>query len=144
MHEDTRVRMAEAELEDAVVGDRERAHEGQTSGPPVRRIDPSRLAPRQPSEDPCRGEELEACERCRRARERGLEMERILEEQAEVALGARIVRGEQSRGQREQREHQQRQRNPAIRATLDRWGRSGGDGRLGHRLIQPQRLWSSN
>ena len=80
-----------------------------------------------------------------RAGERGHEMERVLEEEPEGPLRARLVRGEQSRRHREQCEHEQRQRDPAIGTTLERRrGRSGGDCRLAHPPIQPQALRSSN
>ena len=81
--------MAEAELEDAVVGDRQRAEERQPPRPAVRRVDPGRLRPGQLPEDPGGGEELEARRADRGGREAGLQMDRVAEEEPEVALRAR-------------------------------------------------------
>src|SRR6185436_4547857 len=120
VHKDTGVGLAEAELEDAVVGDGEREDEREAAGPPVRRIDPRRLAPRQLAVDPGGREDLEASERDRRRGEGCLEVDRVLEEEAEVAFGAWIMVGEQAGGQREEGKSEERERDPAVRAPLDR------------------------
>ena len=56
-----------------------------------------------------------ARERGDNAREAGLEVDRVFEEEAEVALRARIVRGQEAGRQREHREHEQRDGNPSVR-----------------------------
>jgi hypothetical protein len=48
-------------------------------------------------------------------REARLQVDRVLEEEPEVALRAWIVRREQSGGEREESEHRQRRSDPAVR-----------------------------
>ena len=124
-------RILEAELEDAVVGDRQRQHEGEPARPAVHRVHPGGLRPGQLAEDPGGGEELEAGEHDHRGREAGLQVDRILEEEPEVALRARVVVGEQAGGQRDEREGGQRRGEPAVRPLL---GRCGGE--LCHRAYR--------
>src|SRR6185437_6414859 len=97
-----------------------REDEREAAGPPVCRIDPRGLPPRQLAVDPGGREALEAPERDRRRGEAGLEVDRVLEEEAEVAFGAWIMSGEQAGGQREEGKGEERERDPAVRPPLDR------------------------
>src|SRR5207244_930701 len=81
VREDAVVGGPEAELEDAVVRDGQRAGEGEPAGPAMRRVDPGRLSPRQLAEDPGRAEELEAGKHGGGGREPRLEMHRVAEEE---------------------------------------------------------------
>src|SRR5207245_6881608 len=76
------------------------------------------------SEDPRRGEELKAREDDRRGREAGLQMDGIAEEETEVALRARVVRREQSRGKRDDGEGRKRCSEPTVRTHARREVRS--------------------
>src|SRR6266566_4983274 len=105
----------EAELEDAVVGNGQREREGKAARPAVHRIHPGRFGPGQLPKDPGGREELEAGQNDHRGREAGLQMDRIAEEEPEVALRPRLVIGEQSGSQREDREGEQGSRKPAVR-----------------------------
>src|SRR5204863_534770 len=83
----------------------------------MRSVDPGRLAPGQLAKDPGGGEELEGPEDDRRRGEARLQVDRVAEEEAEVALGARLVPGEQARRERDERECDQRGGHPAVRAS---------------------------
>src|SRR5262245_61656932 len=124
-------RVAEAELEDAVVSDRERESEGEAARPPVHRIDPGRLPPRQLVEDPGGREELEAGQDHDRGREARLEVDRIAEEKPKVALRPRLVVRQEAGRERDDREREQRRREPAVRPR----GRRRCCGGLAHRLL---------
>src|SRR4051812_1774690 len=127
--------MAEAELEDAVVGDGQREREGEAAGPAVDGIYPRRLGPGQLAEDPGCREELAAGEDDDRGGERGLQVDRVAEEEAEIALGAWLVIREQPRGERDEREREQRRREPAVRPRIRRRGCGG----LAHSLLSNRR-----
>src|SRR3954462_13752194 len=73
----------EAELEDAVVGDRDDQEEGDPARPAVDEVDPAGPGPGKLAEDPRRREELRHAEHGRREREPGLQVERVAEEEAE-------------------------------------------------------------
>ena len=88
MREHAPVGMLEAELEDAVVGDREREREREPPTSGARGSSTRRLPPRQLAEDPRRAEELEAREHDSRRREARLQVHGVAEEEAEVALSS--------------------------------------------------------
>src|SRR4051812_24877890 len=133
MREHAAVVVLEAELEDAVVGDGQRQRKGEAAGPAVHRVDPRRLPPRELAEDPRGRQELEAGEDDHSRRQAGLEMDRVAEEEPEVALRTRVVRRKQAGRQREEREGDERRDEPAGRPR----GRGGGD--LCHGTIEQQR-----
>ena len=68
------------------------------------------------AEDPGGRQDLEACEHRGGGREAGLQVDRVAEEEAEVALGARIVGGQDARGQGDEREGKQRDGQPPVGA----------------------------
>src|SRR6266571_1263666 len=103
------------------------------------RIDPGRLRPGQLPEDPGRGEQLETGERDSGGREACLQVNRVAEEEAEVALRARLVVREQPGGQREECEGEQRGGYPAVRPLL-----GYGSGKLCHRAIESHPRQRSN
>src|SRR5690349_1415899 len=77
----------EAELEDAVVGDRDRRQEREPARPAVDDVHEARPRPRQLPEDPRRREELRDAERRGGEREPRLQVQRVAEEEAEPRAG---------------------------------------------------------
>src|SRR5258708_6541346 len=104
------VRMLEAALEDAVVRDRQREREREPPRPPVHRVHPPRLPPRQLAEDPRRREELEEREDDGPGREARLQMHGVAEEEPEVPLRARVGLREEPCRERDERDANGRDR----------------------------------
>lgn len=132
---DARVRVLEAELEDAVVDDGQGQGKREPAAPAVDRAQVARPRPGDPAVEPGGAAELEHGQGDRRRRAPGLEVDRVAEEEAEVAprVAARRDRlraGEQPERERDERPAEQRHEQPARRALrrpLD--ARGGGDAR---------------
>ena len=115
VNERARLGALPAELEDAVVGDRQRADECEQPRPAVRRVDPRGLLPGELPEDPRGREDLEARQYRSDSREAGLQVDRVAEEQPKVRLRPRVVSRQDAGGQREERERRDRRSEPCVR-----------------------------